>query len=286
MKHYCPICENSSNFRTYRKLPKFIFGKKILIEECERCGIAITNPPPVLLESHYENNQNYIDLFNSRAEDYRCFAKDILSFLSVASSNLKINLRGASLLDIGAGNGILVEQASKLGYRAFGIELNSYNVKVAKQRNIALFHSIHDLIAESADQKFDVLVFSAVVEHISDPIAFVKFYSKYLKPGGLLVFSQAAYDGLLPKLTPWIWYGWQPAEHFFHFNINSLKFFLTKCGAKKVYIERKSLDHSLRFYTSIKYIVGKNFASILGFFGHKVGLGDQLYAAAVFQSDK
>ncbi len=162
---------------------------------------------------------------------------------------------------------------------AVGVELNRHNVGLAQAAGVPLAVDLAELGHIRPDLKtFDVVVFSAVLEHVPEPEAFLRSFTERLRPGGLVLVAQAAYDGLLPRTLPWLWYGWQPKEHFWHFDRDALDRFMARCGLADVHLQRTTLHHGFAASWSPVRLLGKNLASAVGRFGAAVGQGDQIYA--------
>jgi SAM-dependent methyltransferase len=75
---------------------------------------------------------------------------------------------GGHLLDIGAGSGILVEVATRLGYRAEGIEPSEWMVRSAAAHGLKIQAGI--LPHEEITGPYDVVTLVDVIEHVSDPV--------------------------------------------------------------------------------------------------------------------
>ena len=84
------------------------------------------------------------------------------------------------LLDIGSGSGAFVEECRHRGARAFGCELAQYNGAVAKEFTyFRPFEEIH-----FPTDHFDIVVIHDVLEHVLDPLAFMKEVVRVVKFGG------------------------------------------------------------------------------------------------------
>ena len=102
--------------------------------------------------------------------------------------------KGLRILDIGCGGGLLSEPMARLGAEVVGADAAERNIPVARVHaeqsglNIDYRHtSAEDLAA--AGEKFDVVLNMEVVEHVSDPLAYLTACHDLLKPGGLMICS-------------------------------------------------------------------------------------------------
>lgn len=108
------------------------YGTTSDIYRCKNCGfLQCTYLKGVI--SFYEDLQDpsYEILRPARALQ----AKKILNIIKKYESN-------GRLLDIGAGSGILVEQAIKFGYNAVGIEPSKWLVNKAKNHNLSVYQGV------------------------------------------------------------------------------------------------------------------------------------------------
>ncbi|MFT4134285.1 bifunctional 2-polyprenyl-6-hydroxyphenol methylase/3-demethylubiquinol 3-O-methyltransferase UbiG [Labrys sp. (in: a-proteobacteria)] len=100
-------------------------------------------------------------------------------------------LKGLRLADIGCGAGLLSEPLAKLGGEVVGIDMAATNVEMAKahaaRSGLAIDYRVlpaEEL--EAAGERFDVVLAMEIVEHVTDPAAFLKTCADMVKPGGLL----------------------------------------------------------------------------------------------------
>ena len=101
-------------------------------------------------------------------------------------------LAGKSALDVGCGAGLLCEPLARLGAAVTGID--------AAAENIAAAHAHAQLSGLTIDyrtggieglgsQRFDLVTSMEVIEHVTDPGAFITGLAGALADGGLLVLS-------------------------------------------------------------------------------------------------
>ncbi|WOI55976.1 bifunctional 2-polyprenyl-6-hydroxyphenol methylase/3-demethylubiquinol 3-O-methyltransferase UbiG [Palleronia sp. LCG004] len=101
---------------------------------------------------------------------------------------------GLRLLDIGCGGGLLCEPMARLGATVVGADAAERNIPVAEHHaheqglEIDYRHTSAEALAE-AGESFDIVLAMEVIEHVSDPHAFLAACRDLLRPGGIVICS-------------------------------------------------------------------------------------------------
>lgn len=117
----------------------------------------------------------------------------VLRELELVFNNLNIS-KTDSIIEIGPGNGIGSLIISKNAKKVIGIDISELSIEFlnehVKQDNIEF--CVMDATKEPSKEflnKFDKCICVDVMEHVEDPIGLLKFISKVLKRGGLVVMT-------------------------------------------------------------------------------------------------
>lgn len=113
--------------------------------------------------------------------------------------------KNTKILDIGCGNGWLVNHLIAKGFDAYGIDASASGIKIANQQNPNRFFlqdvSKNDLPIEIKDISFDTIISTEVIEHLYDPITYFDFCYQVLKKNGHgEILLTTPYHGYLKNL--------------------------------------------------------------------------------------
>ncbi|CAH2234768.1 jg25980 [Pararge aegeria aegeria] len=108
-------------------------------------------------------------------------------------------LKGKKILDVGCGPGLLSEALAKLGAEVTGVDTNRELIEMAQNhssKNKRLADNLPSYIWSDIEEhsiacaeKYDAIVVSEVIEHVSEKELFVESCVRAAKPGGKLFFT-------------------------------------------------------------------------------------------------
>ncbi|MEJ5305308.1 MAG: class I SAM-dependent methyltransferase [Ignavibacteria bacterium] len=228
----CKIC-NSRRTTLFKTIGSFELLK------CKDCQVIFLNNIEEILSAQnlydekYFENYLYEDEIN--LESVKSTAQYYLDYISDQFRIVN------SILDVGAGFGLLVKAFRELGYNADGVEVSNYSVRVAKEKfEIELFNG--DLQEFQTDQKYDLIVFYHSFEHLPAPLKTIRKVKSLLNTNGILWLSLPNVMSLDRFIQGENWNGWSLPYHFFHYSPRSIKNLLRSEGFEKIKIQKSFLS--------------------------------------------
>lgn len=100
-----------------------------------------------------------------------------------------------TLLDIGAGQGVLVEEATRLGFEAVGVDRCEPLAQKARARGVRADVDTVDDVAGA--ERFDVVTMMDVIEHVPAPRRLLAAAHRLLKPRGRLIVYTPNHRGAI-----------------------------------------------------------------------------------------
>jgi 2-polyprenyl-6-hydroxyphenyl methylase/3-demethylubiquinone-9 3-methyltransferase len=105
--------------------------------------------------------------------------------------------KGLQLLDVGCGGGLLSEPMCRMGFTVTGLDASEKNIGTAKAHatqgglDIRYLNQTVEQLAGvgggfGGEVQYDVVLCMEVIEHVTDPQAFLQTCASLVKPGGLL----------------------------------------------------------------------------------------------------
>jgi len=92
------------------------------------------------------------------------------------------------ILDLGCGNGWLVNHLLELGFDAYGTDASASGIEIAKKKNSSRFFlqdlSKDELPLALQEKRFNTIVSTEVIEHLYQPREYLDFCKKILMKGG------------------------------------------------------------------------------------------------------
>lgn len=215
----CPLCgsEKKSTSRI------FLSDLRRLADanSCGSCGVVYV--PDLSQPRDHVYNENYSVWGKDSGSDLIELAKK--THFRYLLSKLPINPRGKSLLDLGTGNGYLLEVAKEMGYaEIYGLELSSHAAGIADHKFPG--HIFGCAVGElDTPREFDVIAMTDILEHLPDIAHDFKVVKRHLKKGGIILITTPNTGSLTRALLGRKWFQYK-YEHVVYFNKKSVRVLL------------------------------------------------------------
>ena len=185
---YCPSC-HSDHVACIGKIPASgSFGGRVLEQtikggylfRCKSCQLYFRYPklPIQKLEELYQLavNESWSTTFTERVD------------FVTASQWIGADHESGDVLDIGCNDGVFLAGLSG-EYSKYGIELNADSAKRAEKSGVNIIGKHFEDIMKQASRGFDVITAFDVIEHVADPLYFMKLIADKLNSGGEIIIS-------------------------------------------------------------------------------------------------
>lgn len=215
----CAICDSSETTEE-RRIAEFP------LQRCDSCGFLQTGR---ILSS------KILDAFYSAGYD----GKRLRQGQQInAEINMEVMRRfgltvtsGQTMLDIGCGYGFFMRRMQDLtSANTAGIELSQAQLSYARESLGLTVERDISALPERFLEGVDLMVCFEVIEHISDPIDFLRDYTQRLRPGGTLVLATDNFSSLPVRTMGDSFPKWIPHQHISLFDPASLEKSLTRAG--------------------------------------------------------
>jgi len=135
----------------------------------------------------------------------------------------------ATLLEVGFGSGQRMRQMARLGWQVTGVDADP--VAVERARKLGLEARLGDLRAQHfPDGYFHAVYNSHLLEHVHDPVGFLRECHRVLRPGGTLVTLTPNVSSLGHRRFGEAWFGLDPPRHLTLFSPTTLRTAVQRAG--------------------------------------------------------
>ncbi len=260
----CPVCGGTDRTDAYGRLVDRLCGTpgEWFLWRCAGCGLLLLDPRyrPAEIARAYESYAFHLGLdpvapaegalqrVVPRAYLARAYGYDdgltawrrALALLavpwpegaeSVGFSVMYLRaLPGGEVLDVGCGGGAFLERMRALGWRALGVEPDARAVEVARTVR-GLDVRLGTLEAQRFPEgRFDAVVSSHVIEHVHDPLGFLRECARVARPGGRVVVVTPNIESLGRRRLGVAWIGLDPPRHLHLFSRATLRALAAAAG--------------------------------------------------------
>lgn len=229
----CPICSSSATrFLFMRRDTDRICDGSFALHACDACGAGFVapTPPPATLARLYgdeffskQARRGALANLFGRMED-RLFARRARLILR------RVQRGGRAILDVGCGNGKFLRAMRAAGWRVCGIEPSPAGAARARSDHGLEILCRNVLDVEFPERRFDVITLWHVLEHVSEPAAYLRHVARWLAPDGRLVVAVPNFAGVEARLLGKRWAFLDVPRHLFQFTPRSLAITAQRAG--------------------------------------------------------
>jgi 2-polyprenyl-3-methyl-5-hydroxy-6-metoxy-1,4-benzoquinol methylase len=126
------------------------------------------------------------------------------------------------VLDVGCGDGRLLEQDLRAGWEGVGIDFSQRAVARGKERGLDVRLGALDEVSLPSES-FDLVRLSHVIEHVPDPRDLLRRSYELLRPGGRVHVVTPNFASPLARLAGRYWYDLDPPRHLVLFTPRVLR---------------------------------------------------------------
>lgn len=230
----CPACGKVSN-------PVEMEKNGFTYLECSNCSMLYISPRPTteILSEFYPNSAQY-KYFNDfifpasqEARRNNIFIPRVNKIVDICK---RLNIATDKILEVGTGYGLFCEEMVKNGTfkDVVGVEASDSLAQTCSEKGFRLYNGLLENL--EINETFDAVVSFEVIEHIFNPLEFIKIIHKLLNKEGVFMFSFPNYNGfevgILREKCAGI-----DHEHLNYFNEKSVEILLKNAGFEVVSIE-------------------------------------------------
>ena len=211
-------------------------GDVFSIVRCSECDLAQTAPAP----SEQELDGYYPGGYHSTTKRYRGGMDRVLSLVHRSRIRSIERLIGGagSVLDIGCGPGVFINQMRSRGWHVRGTERSPSAAQQARDG----FHldvsavDVDDLVEAGAT--YDAIVLWHVAEHLHTPRTTMRGIARLLRPGGVLLVAVPNFASPEARVGRAGWFHLDVPRHLVHFTTSTLTAMLRAEGFRPVKVTR------------------------------------------------
>jgi SAM-dependent methyltransferase len=216
----CPVCASAGAARIESHRDP-VGGKTYELLQCPACALVYASPLEFPGADWY-GKYNYVCGYEETAAAMT--KSDFPYFLD----RLPHPRRGL-FLDIGCAAGHFLRLAAQRGYDVEGLEVDERFVAQARAAGLTGVRqgALDDAFAREREGRYDVVSMIEVLEHLDDPVGFLRLAGRLLKPGGRLLIAVPD----TRRRTPFGRDSWDyPPHHLTRWSPKALRLALEKGG--------------------------------------------------------
>lgn len=145
--------------------------------------------------------------------------------------------KAGALLDIGCGNGVFLLRARRAGWDVAGLDVDPQACLAARKAGLDVRQGTIESLP--AEERFDVVTASHVLEHVHSPSRFLQHIQFHMKPGAVLWIATPNAQSIGRRWFGKFWRGLEPPRHIVIFSRRALERSLKEAGYVDIVFHRR-----------------------------------------------
>ena len=233
----CPGCGGA----VFEPVPDTTVGAHHLAR-CTGCGHVVTRPEPRESELAALYGDEYY------GPEHRRFKGPLEGVTTLFRRwrgwYIARRLRPGTVIDIGCGRGLLLDELRRRGWTVLGTELSDEAAQYAREvlglpMKVGEFHTL-DLPPASAD----LVIMWQTFEHMREPHAVLRRVYEVLRPGGTAIVSVPNRESWQARVTGPSWHHLDVPRHLHHYGESTLRRMLERHGLRVVRVEHFNTEQN------------------------------------------
>lgn len=230
----CRICnsENIKNVSTNSK--DYLTSDNFSLCKCNNCGIVFTDPIPDNLSVFYDTNYR----------KYNRITMSVLSYFYKMRTKkwMRLFSNPGSVLEIGCGNGMMLNEFKIKGWEVTGVERN-INVSNNAELNYGIKLYTPDIYAIPNNLKYDLIILFQVLEHVDDIHTLLNKLKLLLNENGKIIIGVPNFESWQSRFGKNLWLHLDVPRHLQHFSLRSLSYLLKMYNYNIISTSMISFEH-------------------------------------------
>ena len=261
----CPICQNQSELRA-SSYSGYQYPDKFQIFQCLTCDASFSFPRTDATKVYdniyrlgrkvpeYQRYWQYMDNIKNvdNPLEYLTEIEDTYWGVAEALKSIGTNGHSEKILEVGSGLGYLTYALRKNKYDITGIDVSAVAVSNASQ-NFGDYYIQGDVYKFSNEHEstYDSVILTEVIEHVEDPLGFLKSLFKLLKPNGKIILTTPN-KSFFPRKA--VWASTPPPIHCYWFSETSIRWFAEILGGTVRFVNFSAFyKHDIKINVTFPY---------------------------------
>jgi 2-polyprenyl-3-methyl-5-hydroxy-6-metoxy-1,4-benzoquinol methylase len=206
------------------------------IVRCRACGFMFAIVPPECdLSAVYADDAYWSGGCEYGYSDYEEAWRDARRLLLARLEHLGPLTPSHTMLEIGCAAGYFLREAHMRGWQVAGVELSpTMRKRSAELVDCPVFASLEEAVA--AMPRFDCVAMFEVIEHLADPLGFMRTVRAAMTPGAMLVLSTPNFDAPEALRNPYGHHWFSPPAHVAYFTAATLRDCIEQAGFEAIQV--------------------------------------------------